>query len=186
MMNRFVHSGLAVVLTLGMIGVSGAQAPTTPQPSQPVTKLDSTDRQFMNDAAHAGALEIQASKLALQKGRHADVKAFAQKMIDDHTKVAQKLAELAKSKGYEIPSDPSLMQKARLKALDVRDDSFDEAYVKEIGVSAHEDAVKLFEKASTEAQDPDVKQFAIETLPSLKHHLEDARKLQQTIVPAKQ
>ncbi|OZI49686.1 DUF4142 domain-containing protein [Bordetella genomosp. 4] len=186
MMNRFVNSGLAVVLTLGMMGVSAAQAPTTPQPSQPVTKLDSTDREFLNDAAHSGALEIQASKVALEKGRHADVKAFAQKMIDEHTKVAQKLSELAKSKGYEIPSDPSMMQKAKLKMLDVRDDSFDEAYAKEIGVSAHEDAVKLFEKASSEAQDPDVKQFATETLPSLKHHLEEARKLQQTVAPAKQ
>jgi len=185
MINRFVYSGLSVVLTLGMLGAGYAQTPTTPQPSESVSKLDSTDRQFLDDAAEAGATEVAGSKLALEKGKHAEVKTFAQQMIDDHTKVAQQLTELAKSKGYEPPTEPSLMQKAKLKALGLRDEGFDEAYANEIGVSAHEDAVVLFEKASKEVQDPEVKQFATETLPKLQEHLAHAKTLQQTVAPAK-
>jgi len=185
MMNRLLYNGLGVALTLGILGAGHAQTPTTPQPSESVSKLDSVDRQFLDDAAEAGATEIEGSKLALEKGQHAEIKTFAQKMIDDHTKVAQQLAELAKSKGYDVPTEPSLMQKAKLKALGLRDEGFDEAYANEIGVSAHEDAVELFEKASQDVQDPDVKQFAIETLPSLETHLERAKTLQQTVVPAK-
>ena len=51
------------------------------------------------------------------------------------------------------------MQQAKLKALGLRDDSFDKAYIDEIGVSAHEDAVKLFEKASNDVKDPDIKHW---------------------------
>ena len=49
----------------------------------------------------------------------------------------------------------------------------------EIGVGAHEDAVKLFEKASNDVKDPDVKQFAIQTLPTLQQHLQMAKTLKQ-------
>lgn len=122
----------------------------------------------------------------MEKSKNEEVKAFAQKMVDDHTKVGEKLAALAKSKGYEPPTGPSMMQKAKLKALSMRDEGFDEAYANEVGVSAHEDAVELFEKASQEAKDPEVKQFATETLPSLKRHLEAAKALQKSVAPAKQ
>lgn len=210
MKNRLLRNGLSAVFVLGLVGAAHAQTtqdtqppgtpstpiapgnagapgtPTTPQPSDAVSKLDSADRQFLSDAAHSGALEIEGSKLALEKSGNQEVKAFAQQMIDDHTKVSQELATLAKSKGYEPPTEPSLMQKAKLKALGMRDDSFDEAYVNEIGVTAHEDAVELFQKASQEAKDPEVKQFATEKLPSLQKHLEHARTLQQTVAPAKQ
>ena len=47
-----------------------------------------SDESFMKDAAHAGAAEIEASKLAQTKARSADVKAFAGTMVTDHTKVA--------------------------------------------------------------------------------------------------
>jgi putative membrane protein len=57
--------------------------------------------------------------------------------------------------------------------------------VDEIGVSAHQDAVKLFEKASNDVKDPDVKQFAIETLPVLQQHLEMATAMQQRLDAAK-
>ena len=55
----------------------------------------------------------------------------------------------------------------------------------EIGVSAHQDAVKLFEKASNDVKDPDIKQFAIQTLPVLQQHLQMAQGLQQRADAAK-
>ncbi|MNK10713.1 hypothetical protein D3C87_287420 [compost metagenome] len=170
--------GAATVLSIGSVAL--AQTPTAPAPAA-TNKLDSEARGFLSEAAESGHLEIAGSKLALQKSQNAQVKAFAQKMVDDHAKVGQKLDALAKSKGFEPPTEPSLVQKAKLKALDLRDDSFDKAYADEIGVAAHEDAVKLFEKASKDVKDPDVKQFATETLPSLNQHLQEAKALQQSV-----
>ncbi|MGS1010080.1 DUF4142 domain-containing protein [Achromobacter anxifer] len=176
---RYLTATLLASMTLATTHAAQAQtAPATP-PSATEAKLDSADRDFLENAAQAGNLEIAGSKLALEKARDPDVKAFAQKMVDDHGKAGQQLATLAQSKGYQAPTEPSLIQQAKLKALGLRDDSFDKAYVDEIGVSAHQDAVKLFEKASNDVKDPDAKQFAIETLPILQQHLEMATSLQQ-------
>jgi putative membrane protein len=106
------------------------------------------------------------------------VKTFAQQMVDDHTKAGSELSSLASAKGVTLPKDPSLTQKAKLKVLSAMDGTrFDKQYAQTIGVAAHEDAVKLFQKASKEAKDPDVKDFATKTLPTLQHHLQMAKDL---------
>ncbi|OZI36140.1 DUF305 domain-containing protein [Bordetella genomosp. 1] len=177
-------AALALSLPLAAQAQTGSASPNAPAAATPKAadaKLDSADRDFLENAAQSGHLEIEGSKLALEKAHSQDVKTFAQKMIDDHGKVGQQLATLAKSKGYEPPTGPSMMQQARLKTLGMRDDGFDKAYAEEIGVSAHEDAVKLFEKASKEAKDADVKKFAADTLPALKQHLDMAKTLHQAV-----
>ncbi|HWZ48908.1 MAG TPA: DUF4142 domain-containing protein, partial [Herbaspirillum sp.] len=73
---------------------------------------------------------------------------------------------------------PSVMQKTKIAVLSKLDGAaFDQQYASIIGVSAHEDAVKLFRDAAANANDPDVKQFAAQTLPTLQHHLEMAKRL---------
>lgn len=187
MKNRFLKAGLSAAIALGMGSVVLAQTPAAPDAQVPATtnKLDSDARGFLTDAAESGHLEIAGSKMALEKSQNAEVKQFAQKMIDDHTKVGQQLDALAKSKGFEPPKEPSLMQSAKLKAMSLRDEGFDKAYADEIGVDAHEAAVKRFEKASKEVKDPDVKQFATETLPALQQHLQAAKALQQSVAAKK-
>ncbi len=143
-----------------------------------------SDEAFMKDAAHAGAAEIQASKLAVSKAKSADVKTFANAMIADHTKVADELKALAAKKNVKLPDEPSIGQKAELKLIDAGDnDKFDERYAKHFGVKAHEDTIKLFEEASRDAKDPEVKAWATKTLPGLKHHLEMAQAL--SVAPKK-
>lgn len=143
-----------------------------------------SDESFMKDAAHAGAAEIEASKLAQTKAKNADVKAFADSMIADHTKVADELKALAAKKNVKLPDGPSVTQKAELKLIDAGDnDKFDERYAKHFGVNAHKDTIKLFEDAAKNAKDPEVKAWAEKTLPGLKHHLEMAQAL--SVAPKK-
>lgn len=139
------------------------------------------DRKFMEDAAHAGAFEIEASKLALQRKTTLDVRTFAQRMVDDHERVAEELRALADRHGVRVSNEPSVPQKAKLKILKERRGGFERAYVDEVAVSAHEDAVKLFEKASHEATEPDVKAFAQKVLPQLQHHLSLGKDLKRKL-----
>lgn len=180
---RHYVSGLTLALCCALTVPFPAAAQTSAPASgaRQTSQLDSADRNFLEDAAQGGYAEIEGSKLALQKSRNADVKAFADQMVKDHTAVGEELATLAKSKGYTPPTEPSLMQKGELKALDVTDDSFDGLYARRIGVAAHEDTVKLFDKASKDAKDPDVKAFAQKTLPALQGHLEMAKALQAKV-----
>lgn len=140
-----------------------------------------SDRSFLEAAAHAGHTEVEGSKLAQTKAANSDVKAFADTMIKDHTKVGEELDQLAASKNVKVPVEPSITQKAKLKLLGAYNGAnFDKHYASEIGVSAHEDAVKLFRKAVKDAKDPEIKAFAEKTLPGLEHHLEMAKSLAST------
>lgn len=181
--NRFRTLSLlaAPVVVLGLACSQGAWAQASMPESgtaAPTSKVAHVDSAFLKDAAEGGAFEIEASKLALSKSNNAQVKTFAQHIVDDHTKVGAELSSLAASKGVKVPTEPSLADKAKLKILSVRDGaSFDAHYAKTVGVNAHEDTIKQFEKYIRDGKDADVKAFASKTLPALQHHLEAAREL---------
>jgi len=140
--------------------------------------LSQHDQNFMENAIQGSYAEIEASKLALQKGSSSEVKEFAQTMINDHGKMAKEASALASTKGYNPPEGPSAAQKgeaAALKALS--GGAFDAMYVNRIGVAAHEKTVEMFEQASSEADDPDVKAMIDKTLPTLREHLKMAQAL---------
>lgn len=177
---RYHVAGLALAACCALSAPLAASAQTM-SGTATATNLASADKSFLEDAAQGGNTEVAGSKMALEKSKNADVKAFATQMIKDHTAVGEELAALAKSKGYTPPTEPSLMQKGELKALDVTDDSFDSMYARRIGVAAHEDTIKLFEKAAKDAKDPEIKAFAQKTLPSLQAHLEMAKALQAKV-----
>jgi putative membrane protein len=137
-----------------------------------------SDASFMKQAAQNGAAEIEASKLAASKAKSPEVKAFAEQMVADHTKVADELKQLAATKKVDLPEGPSVKQKAELKLVSSADsDKFDARYSKSFGFKAHEETIKMFEEAAKDAKDADVKAWAAKTLPGLKHHLEMAKAL---------
>jgi putative membrane protein len=132
---------------------------------------------FVEDASAKGIAEIEAGKLAIAKGTAADVKSFAQMMIDDHTKANATLRSLAESKKLELSDDAMLMDKAKTMILHVRDgENFDQAYANN-QVVAHEQTITLFKEEIKDGKDADLKKFASDTLPKLEAHLEHAKKL---------
>jgi putative membrane protein len=144
--------------------------------------LSSTDKSFMKSAAEAGAMEIQGSQLAVSKSSNADVKTFANKMITDHTTVGNELSGIASAKGVTLPTDPSVVQRGKLKALGtLNGDHFDVNYANQVGVDAHQSTIKLFQKEAAKGSDPDVVAFANKTLPQLQGHLQMAQSLQGSL-----
>ncbi len=138
--------------------------------------------EFFPSAASAGMLEIETSKLALQTSQNADVKAFAQQMVDDHTKAAAELKTLAASKSITLPTAMSKHHQMMYDHL--KDEKpgkdFDSAY-QNTQVVAHKEAVTLFAKASTDSKDPEVKAWASNTLPTLQHHGAMAKDLDKKV-----
>lgn len=131
---------------------------------------------FVEEASAKGIAEIETSKLALTKSTAADIKAFAQRMIDDHTAANRELASIAKRKNLKVSTEAELTNKAKAFVLKQRDgESFDEAYVKN-QVNAHEQTIELFKKAAV-SKDVELAAFATATLPKLEHHLHDAQDL---------
>ncbi|CAN5305766.1 hypothetical protein BH20ACI1_BH20ACI1_24050 [soil metagenome] len=127
---------------------------------------------FMNAAAAGGMAEVELGKLAAEKADSADVKAFAQKMIEDHSKAGDELKKLAEQKNVKLPPDVLPVHKQLMEKLSkLSGANFDKEYVKAM-VEDHKKDVTAFENASKTAGDADVKAFAAKTLPTLKMHLE--------------
>ena len=141
-------------------------------------KLSGQDKSFLKDAAEGGNAEVSASQVALDKSTNADVKTFAQMMVDDHGKAGTELKGLADQKGVKVSDTPTITKKTEIKMLSERKgSSFDQHYADSIGVKAHQDTIKLFQKEIDKGSDADVKAWASKTLPTLQHHLEAAQAL---------
>lgn len=133
--------------------------------------VDSDDSKFAVEAANGGMAEVALAKLAQTKGTNAKVKDFAAMMIKDHTMANEELMALAKNKNITLPTTVGADEQKAMGDLQAKSGTdFDKAYVDQM-VSDHKKTVDLFEKATTDAKDADIKSFAIKTLPTLKNHL---------------
>lgn len=163
-----------LILAVCMVAGAGWAQSTAGGAAKPA----SADVAFMKQAAENGHAEVESSRLALQKSSDAQVKRFAQMMVDDHQRAGAELKALATSKGVEVPDQPSMMQRAKLKLLSASDGAeFSRSYMESMGVEAHKETIELFQKAAKGAEDADVKAFASKTLPTLQKHLSMAQEL---------
>jgi putative membrane protein len=170
-----------ILLTLNTLILGVALVAFTSNTRADDSKLTSKDKSFITDASEAGATEIQESELANKKSSNAEVKSLADMMIKDHTKAGAELEKIATSKGGNPSKSPGVAQKADILLLKSKSgSSFDKAFAEDM-VSDHKKAVELFTKASTDLDDADLKAFAEKTLPTLKHHLEAAEKLAESV-----
>jgi putative membrane protein len=169
-MNRTLLTPLAIALLSFAVAAGAADEPM--KPSRALQALmDDSVRNFFETAASAGQFEIEAGKLAQAKGTSPEVKAYAARMVEDHTKAAKDLGKLAADKGATL--SPSLLRRHEkmldhLKKAEVGKD-FDGAYRREM-IASHKEAVSLFDEASKDSADADVKAFAAKALPVLQHH----------------
>ena len=132
---------------------------------------------FIKEAAMSDLLEVGAAKIAQQKG-DPDEKKFAEAMITDHDKTSTELKGL-------VPSDmtsaiPTSLDNSSQKKLDKLNDAKPNDFASEydpMQVSAHEDAVSLFERYSKGGDNAKLKDWASKTLPALQHHLQMAEQM---------
>jgi putative membrane protein len=139
--------------------------------------------EFAKKAGAAGAAEVEMGKLGAKKATNAEVKAYAQKMVADHTKANKELMAAAKAKGLEVPTEPDLIHKGMREKFERQgaDADFNEDFMEQM-VRDHEATVKLFQTAANDTTlDPELRALAKKTLPTLQQHLEDARALEAKV-----
>jgi putative membrane protein len=134
-----------------------------------------TTADFVKEAAMSDMMEIEASKIAQQKG-NAEEKKFAGQMITDHTKTSSDLKAMVSSGDVkaEIPAALDSASQSKLDKLrDAKPEDFAGQY-DPMQVSAHKDAVSLFERYAKGGDNAKLKDWAGKTLPALQHHLKMA------------
>lgn len=171
-MRRFAIAVAATALLM--------QSPASAQSVGEKTGINSaldispTTADFVKEAATSDMLEIAAANIA--KG-NADEKKFAAQMITDHTKTSSELKGLVSSGDVKADLPTKLDEASEKKISKLRDakpDGFAADY-DPMQVSAHKDAVSLFERYSKSGDNAKLKDWARKTLPTLQHHLEMAQ-----------
>lgn len=141
--------------------------------------LTGTDKSFVPKAAMGNQFEIEAAKLAQSMSMDSKVKAYAQKMITDHTRLGADVKTAVKKAdpAMVVPATVSPAQRKMLGALKVSGKNFDSLYRKDMEAS-HAETYALFQKYSAAANaNPDLKAVVRGALPTVKSHLDMARGL---------
>ncbi|WP_342646797.1 DUF4142 domain-containing protein [Mucilaginibacter sp. CSA2-8R] len=132
--------------------------------------VETDDSKFATEAANGGMAEVELAKLAETKATNPKVKEFASMMIKDHTKANEELMSIAKTKNITLPTTVGADEQKVMEDLQKKSGTdFDKAYVDAM-VDDHDKDVDMFDKASKDLKDTELKSFAVKTLPTLKMH----------------
>lgn len=136
---------------------------------------------FVSNLVQGNMYEIQAAKIAEQKSKNADVKAFAKMMVADHTKLGNEAKPVIAKSGQTAPSDLDQRRKGfldNLKAASAAD--FDKTYMDQ-QVSAHDETLTLLQGYAKDGSDAGLKQVAQKAIPIVQKHDDQAKKLQSKL-----
>ncbi len=133
---------------------------------------------FAVAAAQSDQYEIEAAEDALAQSQDPRVRAFAQEMIDDHTKSREALRQAAMASG--LPPPPPAMDSDQASLLaslqSLRGSDFDKTYAKQ-QVLAHGQALAVEQSFASAGADPNLRRFARSDLSMIQHHLELAQQM---------
>ena len=141
-------------------------------------KLSKADNKAIMDMAMVNMAEVEMGKMAQSKSQNAEVKTFAQQMIDDHSKGLTEVQTVAQAKGITLPTELDAKHKsmaAKLAKLD--GDKFDREYMKMGGTGGHKEALAMLNKNEKSAKDADVKGLATKMKPTVEQHLKAAQQM---------
>jgi len=114
---------------------------------------DDNDKKFLANAAQSDQNEIALSKLAEEKATNPDVKAFAHKMVVEHTQMTESMKPFADSWGLTAPSGPDAdHQKEWDKLNGMSGGDFDKEYMSDM-VSDHAKALRAFTSEAKDTKD---------------------------------
>jgi putative membrane protein len=130
------------------------------------------DKMFVKNALQGGMAEVQLGQLTLQKSNNEQIKQFAQKMIDDHSKLGDQMKPVAQQIGVDLPTEVSKKDKATMAKLQaLSGPAYDQAYVKDM-VKDHKKDLSEFQMEASTGQDQAVKDAASQGSQVIAQHLQ--------------
>jgi putative membrane protein len=170
--------GCAIILALAALASAPALAQSTLPRSGGVphgqgSGLSAAAASVLRTAASVNLFEIESSRLALSRSQSGIIKEFADRMIGDHTRVANRGRQVVGEIGAPMPA--AMLEPAHQKQLDalkaVPNPQFDKAYV-ESQYSTHVEAIALIREYARSGDNERLKALAAELLPMLTSHLD--------------
>jgi len=170
---------MAIALAGALAAPAAAQTTKPPKTQKPAattgTAVAASDRAFAREAAVGSMAEVDLGNLAKEKASSSDVKAFADRMVTDHSKANDELKQWALTNNVTLPTALDAKHKATHARLEkLSGAAFDKAYMRDM-LSDHKTDVAKFKTESKSAKNGDLKDWAGKTLPTLEDHLKQAQ-----------
>ena len=158
---------------------SDSSVPTIPETQIEPRKV-ATPYEFISAASSADEFEIKSSTLAKTLASSAEVKAFADMLISDHTAAMAELIAAGKADKVEIaaPSPDGEQQGLLAKLENVKGEDFDKMFI-QAQLFVHQRAIALFKGYAGETSN--LGKYANKTLPTLTGHYAMATKLADSL-----
>jgi putative membrane protein len=135
------------------------------------------DAQFARKAGEGGLEEVQLGKLAQQNGQSQAVKDFGERMVRDHSQANDQLKQVASQENIRVPRAlRGQAQTTYTQLSSLNGAAFDQAYARDM-IRDHEKDIAEFKQEANSGSDPNLKNFAAQTLPTLEEHLKLAREM---------
>ena len=134
-----------------------------------------TDQQFVQEAALGGMAEVHLGKLAIDRGTNDAVKSLGQRLMRDHQQANEQLKQIAARQNLQLPQQLDEKHQKKVQEFSrLSGAQFDQAFLKD-AVKDHEHDIAKFEAEAKNGKDPAVRQFAEQSLPTLREHLKMAQ-----------
>jgi putative membrane protein len=175
--SRIAGLGLSCVL-LWSAGTTVVVAQNALPPEAPAT-LNAVDYNFVGQANLGAPFQVDSGRLAETKGTSAAIRSYARLMVTSHISVVDALNVIVKKKNIS-PSNTLLHGAYDAMIFTLKADhrtAFDRNYVNG-QVEYQKGNAALFEQEIQNGSDPDLKEFARQTLPKIVDHLHRAENLE--------
>ncbi len=151
-----------------------APVQANPAPGMPMLPSAAVDRTFALVAMQGGAAEMDMARLALQRSGVGEVKGYAQKMLDEHGRMASEMEPLLRralhaSAPPQRLAPPDALAYRHLQT--VAPEAFDQAYAMQ-QIGDHLATMTAFQTEAEDGTDPALKTMAKKWLPTIQAHLE--------------
>ena len=167
-----MRAALSALAMTALLAATSAHAQQSP-------RLATQDKSFVIKAMSGGELEVQLGRLAQTNAARPEVKAFGQRMVDDHGANNQQLAAVAQGHDLVPPAKlPSAERREIDKLSRLHGEAFDRAYMAMM-VDDHKHDIQEFRQEIDHGHNDDVKSYAQQTLPILEQHLQLAEDVVQ-------
>jgi putative membrane protein len=170
--------GAAAVLGLGACSDDSSRR-SQPMAGETVRSASANTMQYVEAMANGNMFEIQSSQLALQKSRNASVRRFAQRMIDEHTRMTTQLSTAVRSTGpsLTVPTQMDSRHQSAIQDLQgVTGRAFDRMYLTS-QINAHNEALIVNQNYAQMGDDPALRQLANSAIPVIQEHLDQAQRI---------
>ena len=178
----------------GAAGTAGANRDAGA--TAPIARANNADdaNRFLEKMGHVGAAEIKLGQLAAERASNAEVKQFGRRMVADHQKANAELKQVASKMSVTLPAQPDEKhQELADRLAKMKGAEFDREYMKAM-VDGHEEVARELERHARPGErsvgttgdaavgaDASVSAWASKTLPDVRQHLEQARKIQEKL-----